>query len=60
MIFINIIIFTTNGQTYFFDNVSNFKVTTKGFKFNYFGKETNVKREAFFNSLSVSGYSIKE
>ena len=48
-----LIVFTNNGQTYMFDNVSNFKPTTKGFSFEYTGNATGVKRTAVFNSTSA-------
>ena len=55
-----IIVFTNNGQTYMFDNVSDFKPTTKGFSFEYTGNATGVKRTAVFNSTSACGYALAD
>ncbi|UWP78308.1 hypothetical protein KZR06_16010 (plasmid) [Lacticaseibacillus paracasei] len=55
-----LIVFTNNGQTYMFDNVSDFKLTTKGFSFEYTGNATGVKRTAVFNSTSACGYALAD
>lgn len=55
-----LIVFTNNGQTYMFDNVSDFKPTTKGFSFEYTGNATGVKRTAVFNSTSACGYALAD
>ena len=55
-----LIVFTNNGQTYFFSGVENFKPTTTGFSFDYVGKATGVKRSAMFNNTSAAGYALKE
>lgn len=55
-----LIVFTNNGQTYFFNNVSDFKPTTTGFSFNYVGKATAVKRSSMFNNTSTAGYALKK
>lgn len=54
-----LIVFTNNGQTYLFSNVTNFTTTTTGFKFTYEGKMTGVTREATFNNTSVAGFALK-
>jgi hypothetical protein len=53
-----LIVFTNNGQTYEFNNVEDFKPTTKGFSFTYVGKATGVKRAACFNNTSTTGYAL--
>ena len=53
-----LIVFTNNGQTYIFHNISNFRPTTTGFSFTYMGKATGVAREAMFNNTSTAGYAI--
>ena len=55
-----LIVFTNNGQTYMFDNVSNFKQNTQGFSFEYTGNATGVKRTAVFNSASACGYALAD
>ncbi len=55
-----LIVFTNNGQTYFFDNVKNFRPTTTGFSLSYTGKATGVTREAVFNNTSTAGYALHE
>lgn len=54
-----LIVFTNNGQTYLFSNVTNFTTTTTGFKFTYEGKMTGETREATFNNTSVAGFALK-
>lgn len=54
-----LIVFTNNGQTYLFSNVTKFTTTTTGFKFTYEGKMTGATREATFNNTSVSGFALK-
>lgn len=54
-----LIVFTNNGQTYLFSNVTNFTTTTTGFKFTYEGKMTCETREATFNNTSVAGFALK-
>jgi len=53
-----LIVFTNNGQTYYFNNVTDFRPTTTGFSFNYTGKATGVKRSAVFNNTSTAGYAL--
>ena len=55
-----LIVFTNNGQTFMFHDVTEFTNTTTGFKFKYFGKMTQVYREATFNNTSVAGYALKD
>lgn len=57
---VELIVFTNTGQTYFFDNVENFRHTTTGFSFAYVGKATGLRRHAVFNNTSTSGYALKE
>lgn len=52
-----LIVFTNNGKTFIFNNVSNLKHETQGFSFTYTGKSTDVKREARFNYTSIAGYA---
>ncbi|QHJ80914.1 MAG: hypothetical protein [Caudoviricetes sp.] len=52
-----LIVFTNNGQTYTFHQVTNFLPTTTGFKFDYTGVATGVTRTAVFNNTSVAGYA---
>lgn len=54
-----LVVFTNNGQTYLFSNVTNFTTTTTGFKFTYEGKMTGETREATFNNTSVAGFALK-
>ncbi|QGZ70125.1 hypothetical protein GQS62_04595 [Pediococcus pentosaceus] len=53
-----LIVFTNNGQTYHFSEVTNFRPTTTGFSFTYTGKATGVTREAVFNNTSTAGYAL--
>ena len=53
-----LIVFTNNGQAYYFNNVEDFKPTTTGFSFSYVGKATGVKRSAMFNNTSTVGYAL--
>lgn len=53
-----IIIFTNNGHTYTFKNVSKFGYTTQGIKFIYTGIATGLTREAQFNNESMCGFAI--
>lgn len=55
-----LIVFTNTGQTYSFSDVTDFKFTTNGFSFNYFGKSTNTARHAAFNNTSTAGYAFTE
>lgn len=54
-----LVVFTNNGQTFMFKNVTNFTNTTTGFAFDYHGVMTDVDRHAVFNNTCVSGYAIK-
>ena len=54
-----LIVYTNNGQTYFFKNVTNFKPTTTGISFTYTGIATGVTRDAQFNNTSTAGYALK-
>lgn len=53
-----LIIFTNAGKTFTFSNISNFRHTTQGFKFDYVGVSTSKERTAEFNYTSVVGYAI--
>ena len=53
-----LIIFTNAGKTFMFSNISNFRHTTQGFKFDYIGLSTSKERTAEFNYASVAGYAI--
>lgn len=53
-----LIVFTNNGQTYYFNEVTDFRPTTTGFSFTYTGKATGVTRKAVFNNTSTSGYAL--
>jgi len=53
-----LIVFTNNGQTYHFTEVTDFRPTTTGFSFEYVGKATGVKRSTVFNNTSTSGYAL--
>lgn len=55
-----IVVFTNNGQTYIFHNISNLRPTTTGFTFTYTGKATGVVRDAVFNNTSVAGWAVAE
>ena len=55
-----LIVFTNNGQTYLFKGVENFRPTTTGFSFDYFGVATSVKRSALFNNTSTAGYALRQ
>lgn len=55
-----LVVFTNNGQTFLFKQVTNFTNTTTGFKFSYTGVMTGVTRNAVFNNTSVSGYALAE
>lgn len=53
-----LIIFTNNGQTFMFKQVTDFRYTTTGFTFSYTGNSTGVTRKATFNHTSVAGYAL--
>lgn len=53
-----LVIFTNAGKTFMFSNISNFRHTTQGFKFDYVGLSTSKERTAEFNYTSVSGYAF--
>ncbi|MEG0239497.1 MAG: hypothetical protein RR643_05035 [Anaerorhabdus sp.] len=53
-----LIVFSNNGQTYVFQNVTGFKPTTTGFSFSYTGVATGITRKATFNNTSTSGYAL--
>ena len=55
-----LIVFTNNGQTYHFENVTNFRPTTTGFSFTYHGKATGIDRDAVFNNTSVAGWAFAD
>lgn len=55
-----LIVFTNNGQTYIFHNISKLRPTTTGFTFTYTGKATGVVRDAVFNNTSVAGWAVAE
>lgn len=53
-----LIVFTNNGQTYHFNDVTDFRPTTTGFSFSYTGKATGVTRQAVFNNTSTAGFAL--
>ncbi len=53
-----LIVFTNNGQTYHFFEVTDFKPTTTGFSFTYTVKATGVTRKAVFNNTCTAGYAL--
>lgn len=53
-----LIVFTNDGQTYHFFEVTDFKPTTTGFSFTYTGKATGVTRKAVFNNTCTAGYAL--
>jgi len=55
-----LIVFTNNGQTYHFNDVTEFRPTTTGFSFTYVGKATGVERGAMFNNTSTAGYALAQ
>lgn len=55
-----LIVFTNNGQTYFFSGVQNFRPTTTGFSFTYTGKASGVTRKAVFNNTSAAGFALAD
>ena len=55
-----LIVFTNNGQTYHFYEVTDFKPTTTGFSFAYTLIATGVTRKATFNNTSTAGYALAE
>lgn len=55
-----LIVFTNNGQTFIFKQVSNFAHTSTGFTFEYTGESTGVTRKATFNNTSTAGYAFAE
>ena len=55
-----LIVFTNNGQSYHFYEVTDFKPITTGFSFTYIGKATGVTRKAVFNNTSTAGYALAE
>ena len=54
-----LIVFTNNGQSYHFYDVTDFRPTTTGFSFNYTGKATGLTRQAVFNNTSTAGYALR-
>ncbi|MDV6381076.1 hypothetical protein [Pediococcus pentosaceus] len=55
-----LIVYTNNGQTYYFSEVTNFRPTTTGFSFTYTGKVTGITREAVFNNTSTAGFTLAD
>lgn len=55
-----LIVFTNNGQTYRFVDVTDFTPTTKGFGFSYVGQGANITRKATFNNTSTVGYATNQ
>lgn len=55
-----LIVFTNNGQTFHFMNVTKFRPTTTGFSFTYHGTATGIDREAVFNNTSVAGWAFAD
>lgn len=55
-----LIVFTNNGQCFMFKGVEKFTNNTTGFKFDYFGQMTQVKRSAVFNNTCVAGWAFKK
>lgn len=53
-----LVVFTNNGQTFLFKNVTDFTTTTTGFRFIYTGASTGVRRTGVFNNTSTAGYAI--
>ena len=52
-----VLVFTSDGKTFSFKNVKDFKPTTQGFEFTYVGVATGVTRRVNFNYTSVAGYA---
>lgn len=52
-----VLVFTNEGKTFMFKNVSEFRPTTQGFEFIYVGEATKETRKVNFNYTSVAGYA---
>ena len=55
-----LIVFTNNGQTFHFKDIKEFRPTTTGFEFTYFGMATHKTRKAVFNNTSVAGFAVAD
>ena len=61
-----LVIWNTNGNTLFFENVTDFEnvANLEGdlylLKFKYFGVTTQTKRDAFFNQNNIEGFALEE
>lgn len=55
---IDLIIWSRTGETYRFENVTNFKDDNGKISFSYFGISTQTTRSAVF--YNFSGYALKE
>lgn len=55
-----LMVYTNEGKTYHFKDVTDFAHTTQGFSFVHIGVSTGVKRTTVFNYTCVAGYSIAE
>ena len=53
-----ITVFSNNGASLHFKNISNFKWTTKGFEFDYVGASTGDVQHASFDHTSTMGHSM--
>lgn len=55
-----IVVFTTQGKTFIFKNISNFSYNSLSISFDYEGVSTGVKRHAEFFHEGTSGYAIAD
>ena len=53
-----LIVLTNNGQRFRFKDIKEFRTTTTGFEFTYFGMKTHKTRKAVFNNTSVAGFTV--
>ncbi|MCH4169403.1 MAG: hypothetical protein LKF42_09120 [Streptococcaceae bacterium] len=56
----SLIIWLKEGQTLKFEKVEKLENNDNELKFDYFGVATQVKRNAVFNQINISGFALEE
>lgn len=54
-----LVIWFKNAETAYFSGVTGFSQGTIEIGFSYFGKETQVQRNAIFNRETIAGYALE-
>ncbi|MFC6464959.1 hypothetical protein ACFP65_08255 [Marinilactibacillus sp. GCM10026970] len=55
-----IVVFLTNGETLYFEEVKTFNSTEDGIAFNYKGKRTETERGAVFLFSNMAGFALNK